>query len=374
MGQFCPRTASHRMLESMKKQASLRLLAAAVVLTGISYFAYQRWAQPSSTPRDEILSVLPPEASAVFFADLDELRHAPFIASLYAWAPKPQLDPDYAQFLKETGFDYEHDLHRIAIAASKYGESTTLFAIADGEFDRKKISLYAVSAGSLAITAGHEIFSVPLSGTPKKISFTFLRNGRIALTDNSDLANFLSPKKHSDDVAEWRSRFERLGGSPLFAVIRQDALPGATWTAQTPRGLRSPQLAALLDQLQWITLAGKPENDRLRIVAEGESNRDTMARQLEDLLNGVVILAQAGLNDSKTRQQLAPATREAYLEVLRSADISRIDRGNTKSVRVALDLTPQFLDAARSSSLPAPSATPNKPPPGKIPTSKNGHT
>ena len=76
-----------------------------------------------------------------------------------------------------------------------------------------------------------------------KISFTFLRNGRIALTDTSDLASFLSPKKHSDDLAEWRSRFERLGGSPLFAVIRQDAVPGGTWTAKTPRDLRSPQLA-----------------------------------------------------------------------------------------------------------------------------------
>jgi len=51
----------------------------------------------------------------------------------------------------------------------------------------------------------------------------------------------------------------------------------------------------LLDQLQWITLAGKPENDRLRVVAEGECTAEATARQLVDLMNGVVILAQLGL-------------------------------------------------------------------------------
>lgn len=358
----------------MKKQTWLTLLAAAFALTAISYFAHQRWGPPTGTPRNEILLGLPPDANAVFFADLAELRHAPFIAGLYAWAPKPQADPDYAQFLEETGFDYERDLDRIAIAASKRAESTALFAIADGKFVRQKISAYALKAGTVTGTAGHEIFSVPLRGTPKKISFTFLSNSRIALTDHTDLANFFSPRKTHEDVAQWRTRFERLAGSPIFAAIRQDAAAGAALAGQAPGGFRSPQLSALLDQLQWITLAGKPENDRLRIVAEGESTADTTARQLVDLLNGVVILAQAGLNDAKTRQQLAPGTREAYLEVLRSADISKIDRGDTKSVRLVFDLTPQFLDATRTASPLAPRAAPNKPLPGKIPASRKGHT
>lgn len=358
----------------MKRQTSLRLVTATVALIAVSYFAYHRWTQPTAAARDEILSMLSRDANAVLFADLSELRHASFISNLYAWAPKPQADPDYAQFLKETGFDYERDLDRIAIAVSKHGPGTILFAIADGKFDRQKISAYAMKAGSLVKTPGHEIFSVPLTGSPKKISFMFLSDGRIALTDDSNLADFPSVKNRNEDSAEWRSRFERLAGSPVFAVIRQDAAAGAALAAQAPGGLRSPQLSALLDQLQWITLAGKPENDRLRIVAEGESATDTTARQLADLLNGVVILAQTGLNNSKTRQQLDPATREAYLEVLKSADISKIDRGDTKSVRVVFDITPRFLDAVRTASPLAPGPAPNKELPGKASASKKGRT
>src|SRR5205085_4395645 len=165
----------------------------------------------------------------------------------------------------------------------------------------------------------------------------------IALTDDADLGIYLGASKRRGGVAEWRSRFERLAGSPVFAVIRQD---GAALAAQAPGGLRSPQLSTLLDQLQWITLAGKPENDRLRVVAEGESTEAT-ARQLVDLLNGVVILAQLGLNDAPTRQQLDPAAREAYLQLLQTADVSKIDRGDSKSVRVVFEITPQLLETAR---------------------------
>ncbi|HTC76992.1 MAG TPA: hypothetical protein VK657_00180, partial [Terriglobales bacterium] len=143
-------------------------------------------------------------------------------------------------------------------------------------------------------------------------------------------------------------------------MIRQDAAIGTALAAQAPSGLRSPQLSTLLDQLQWITLAGKPENDRLRVVAEGESTVEATARQLVDLLNGVVILAQLGLNDAQTRQQLDPAVREAYLQLLKSAEVSNIDRGDSKSVRVVFEITPEFLETARRAAPVMPDSAPNK--------------
>jgi hypothetical protein len=110
-------------------------------------------------------------------------------------------------------------------------------------------------------------------------------------------------------------------------------------------------------------LAGKPEGDRLRVVAEGEATSDNTARQLSDLLNGVLILAQAGLNGPQMRQQLNPKARDAYLEMLKGAEVSRIDRGETKSVRLIFDVTPKFLEAARVAPTagPVPEFTPSKP-------------
>jgi hypothetical protein len=358
----------------MKRRAWIGVVALTAVLCSVAILGYQRWKVQNGAARSDALALMPPGASAVLFADFDELRRAPFFAQLYAWAPKPQADADYADFLKNTGFDYERDLDRIAIAIRRRGDDATLFVIADGKFDHEKITAYARKIGSAVNNGTREIFSVPLSGSPRKIAFTFLSKRRIALTDDADLVILLAAKKTIADAAEWRARFERLAGSPLFAVIRQGAGTGTELAAQAPGGLRSPELSTLLDQLQWITLAGKPENDRLRVVAEGECTAEAPARQLADLLNGVVILAQAGLNDAKTRQQLDPATREAYLELLKSADVSKLDRGDTKSVRVIFEFTPKFLEAARTAS-PAipPNATPNTPQPQKNTAQKKGH-
>jgi hypothetical protein len=72
-----------------------------------------------------------------------------------------------------------------------------------------------------------------------------------------------------------------------------------------------------------------------------------------------------GLHEQKMRQQLQPAVREAYLEMLKSADVSQIDRGETKSVRLMFDLTPKFLEAARTAMPATPTAPQNKALPNK---------
>lgn len=325
--------------------------SAAIFLVFVAgVYSYLRWSEAGQSKRDASLAAMPADAKAVFFVDLTELRPTQFAAELFRWAPRPAADAEYARFVRDTGFDYERDLDRAALALIKNGANTAFFAIAEGRFDRKKIAAYALQSGAREIRGGHEIFSVPQTGAAK-LAFTLLTDSRLAITDGGDFANLLRAQTGTD-TNEWRDRFKRLAGSPLFAVIRQDAEAGSALASRAPAGLQSPQLSALLDQLQWITVAGKPQADSLRIVAEGECPADQTARQLADLLNGVLVLAHAGLNAPNTRQQLDPQAREAYLEMLKGADVSRIDRGETKSVRLVFDVTPRFLEAAKSA-LPA---------------------
>lgn len=358
----------------MKKHKWIGATLVLLLLGAAGFYVYQRRGGSSSSGRDELLDRMPGDASAVVFADVAELRSSPFVAQLFAWAPQPEPDEDYAKFLNETGFHYERDLDSLAVALQKVGQDSTFFAVANGRFDRQKISAVAKESGTVEKRSGHEIFAIPESGDAKKIYLTFLSNDRIALTDRPDLAPTLAAKRRSDDGVEWRSRFERLGGSPVFAVIRQDAAPGEALNERTPGGFSSPQLSSALDRLLWITLAGKPDNDLLHIIAEGECASDDTASQLADLLNGVLALAEAGLNDTKTRQNLDPSLREAYLALLKSADISKLDRGDTKSVRLALEITPAFLESARRASMD-PSVPPTKPIPGNPATgSKKGRS
>jgi hypothetical protein len=347
----------------MNRRLWIVLLIAVAVIGSAAFALHHYFSSDLGDPRESALALIPADTSSVVFADVKQLRTAPFFSALGDWVPQPQqVDAEYAKFLHDTGFDYEHDLDRVAIATIKRGQTTEFFVVGDGRFDRKKINAYVSQFGTHDKIDGREVFTAPLKGSARKISFVFLQQNRIALTDDPDLASLLRNPVRGTDANQWRERFDRLGGSPIFAVFRQDASVGSEIAAHTRNVEQAQQLASLLDQLQWITLAGVPEQNRLRVVAEGECPDDATARDLADVLNGIRIFAQAGLNGPDVRQRLDAETREAYIGLIHSADITRLDRGETKSVRLVLEITPELVKAARLatplSTVPAPKAEP----------------
>jgi hypothetical protein len=342
----------------MNRRVWIGLVIGLALVAAIAFALHHYFSSDLGDARESALALIPADTDSVVFADIAQLRGAPFFSALGEWVPQPQqLDAEYAKFLHDTGFDYERDLDRIAVATIKRGNTTEFFAVGDGRFDRKKINTYVSEFGTHDKKDGREVFTAPLKGSARKISFEFVRQNRIVLTDDPDLGSLLRNPVRRSDAEQWHERFDRLGGSPLFAVFRQDASVGSVLAAHTPNGGQAQQLAALLDQLQWITLAGVPEQDRMRIVAEGEAPNDAAAHDLADVLNGIRMFAQAGLNDPKIRHQLDDQTREAYIDLVHSADITRLDRGETKAVRLILEVTPEELKAARFST-PTPASAP----------------
>ena len=314
-------------------------------------FAYHHWySRDSLAVRAEMLSLLPSEASAVVLIDLAQFRSSPFLAQFFAWAPRSAQDEEYAEFVRATGFNYERDLDRVAVATSRQSPNDRLFVIAEGHFDRARIEAYAARSGTRIDHNGTAVFSIHFNA-PGRVSFlTFLRDNRIAWTNDTSYAALFERPRPSSASAEWREHFTRLAGTPLFAVIRQDSGVVSFLAEQAPGGLRSPQLATLLNQLQWISIGGKPDGNVLKVVIDGECISEGTSRQLSDFLGGILVLAQIGLNEPKTRKQLDPQLREACLELLRSADVQKMDRGTSKSVRVVFDVTPKFLETARTAS------------------------
>jgi hypothetical protein len=142
-------------------------------------------------------------------------------------------------------------------------------------------------------------------------------------------------------------------------VLQQDSLL-ASALAKAPGGFRSPQLATLLAQLQWISISAKPDGNLLRVVVDGESFTESTTRQLKELLSGLIVLAQVGLNDTKARKQLDPELRQGYLDLLQSADIQQIDRGTSKSVRIMFEMTPKILQLSQTPVVPVADPPPTK--------------
>jgi hypothetical protein len=332
--------------DGMQKHRWIVLGIFVVAIVAIAgFYAEKHWRSEISDSRKELLARLPADADAIVYIDATQLHQSEFLQALIAWAAKPNADPDYMQFVKNTGFDYERDLDAVAMATKSDAQASILVAVAKGKFDKKKIAAFAERSGTKEMQGGREIFHVPLSGEKGEISFFFIGSDVIELSNAPSFA--ASQSSNAMESSSWRARFERLAGSPIFAVIRRDASTNAI-PAQGPGGFQSPQLASLLNQLSWISIAGVPDGSQMQVVCDGETTDSSLALQLSDFLNGLVVMGEAGLNDPKVQQHLDHDTSEAYMQVLKTADISRVDRGATKSVRVVLSISPKLLATART--------------------------
>jgi hypothetical protein len=344
-----------------KLGVGLLILGVALIFAWLYFHSHIR---DSQSAREELLSHLPGDSTSVVYIDFQELRASAFLSQILSWAPQPQTDEEYKKFLQATGFDYERDLERVGVSFSGTAQSPKTMAVAEGRFDRKKIEAYSGHFGTLQTANGETIYAVILSNPPHTVYFTFLRDNRVAICN--DASCFFEASGKSTNSEEWREHFLRMAGTPIFAVVRQDSQLLSELSQHTPGGYRSPQLATLLGQLQWISVGAKPEGDQLRIVADGETSNDTVVRQLNDMFSGLLILAQAGLDDPKSRKQLDPKLRDAYADALKSAEVQKLDRGRSKSVRLIFAITPALLESAKNAS----EADPPEKPSGKEPARK----
>src|SRR5882724_5168205 len=110
--------AANSILSLTRSKKIVFLSAMAALLIAASLVALHFSSDSDGAARQHLLQLAPTDAAAVIFVDLDELRASPFLAKLYAWAPQPGEDSEYAQFVRDSGFSYERDLQRIALAIS----------------------------------------------------------------------------------------------------------------------------------------------------------------------------------------------------------------------------------------------------------------
>lgn len=321
---------------------------AAVAVAAAGYLAYSQWTVKRAQSRESLLRQMPVTATSVVYVDVAQIREGNLFKNLAMWNSSVTVDPDYKQFANETNFDYEKDLDQVGVAVEKARNANHYFVLADGKFDRKKIEAYLRKNGNSERQSGLEIFHLAqqnsnpyVSSVQGKVAVAFLSDQRLALTTAADLNAEVDSSKNEAGHREWMQRFERLSGSPAFVLLRQDASIGSVLSGRAPGGIASPQLAQLLNQLTWISIAGRTEGNSFRAVIDGECPNELVMRQLTEFFNGIALLAEAGLNDPKLRQKMDPAEREAYLQLLNSIDVTKLDRGDSKSVRVSLLITPE---------------------------------
>jgi hypothetical protein len=323
---------------------------------------------PTAGPPPDILSQLPPDAPVVAYIDAANLRalqNSPLAAALGLASPGPQADRDYADFVRNTGFDYTRDLDHAAIAfwPSNFGTSpkeinaNRALVIADGRFDQQKIS--SVSASNGTVTTAPDLSSAirVIPGNPT-ISYEFLAPTRMALGsgDSGILARKLADiylKRYGTRDPAMQSRIQRVAGAPLFAVARTDRLPQNIYAPLH----NSPQLEQIARSVQAITLAGQPDRNNLKITIDAECDALKNAVQLAFLLETGKMAGSMALSDPGTRRQM---TKEQFTFVEALINRATINHQN-KVVRITLEITPDMLAAAPVPPKPAASHVPTTP-------------
>jgi hypothetical protein len=309
----------------------------AILAGGLFYLTFPRGKTANASPAPELLSALPPGAPTLVYLDLAAVRASSFYQHRADKGPIAVPNQDYAEFVRSTGFDFEKDLDRVAVAmwpAESGKEARKSMVIADGRFDRAKIRDYAMRKGKLDRQEGRDVFLFPAGDRTGMNSITFVDDHRIALLSGPSIAPLFWP--HSiqgrDPALE---HAERVSGAAAFAITRVPPIPDNF----APGGTQSTQLASLARSVQWITLAARPEGDNLRVSLEGECDNSSDAVQLQSALELLRMFGRAGLDSPKTRQSMDPATVASLQTLLGGAEVTQ----TAERVRILVELTPDIL-------------------------------
>lgn len=354
-------------LSSTKRALIVVAVLVCVVAAGSAIYLYRSSRSlpaPSGSkgPAPTLLDLLPANAPAIAYIDvaaLRKLQNSPLTGLLgLTGTATPEthsegIDRDYAQFMRDTGFDYSRDLDQTAIAfwpheltpaANDAGANPSL-AIADGRFDQQKIIAYALRVGGRSETVGKgKRYIVP--GKPD-VAFEFLSPTRIAIASGKHPEDLLNLSKGasggSDQKANAgsdptvRTRVQRVAGAPIFGVATTNQLPADFYASFK----NSPQLESIVRSIQSLSLSGQPEGNVIHLALDAECTSMTKAIELSALLDTFRVLGSMSLSDPKTREQMQMTREEAaFVEaLLKEAKLSHQERW----VRISLDLTPPML-------------------------------
>jgi hypothetical protein len=173
-----------------------------------------------------------PDSDAVFYINLEPVR----LFTDLGKKPIANREPEYEEFVNETGFEFERDLDRAAFAIH-YGtgrDSETRYSeILQGNFDHARISQYLgkLSKNTIEPYDGFDVYVIPLEGRTLRVAL--LGVDTVAASNNADpgfIHYMIDRYKHSAlpfaGPALVRDYYRRVPlGSIIWTVARTPAQP-----------------------------------------------------------------------------------------------------------------------------------------------------
>jgi hypothetical protein len=256
-----------------------------------------------------------PNCDAVLYVNFEPVR---LLTGLTKTPPK-ERDPQYEDFVRETGFEFERDLDKAAFAIH-YGagkkDENRYSEILEGRFDHEKVSAYLKKLASATERyQDYDIYAIPVEGRTVRVALLGVDIAAVSNVDSPDIIHGM--------IDRYRGSALPFSGPDLTSqYYRSVPIGSIVWTIARPPagGSSSEDHGELLVPGGWSGLL-----PRSSVVVAS-------ARPLNEVhLRADVIL------DSEAAAQKFAAQVATYLTLFKSLEISMDAGGPDKDVKAAFD-------------------------------------
>jgi hypothetical protein len=237
-----------------------------------------------------MFTALPASAPVVVYVDAKTFRESSLYKKMIQDNPPPAPSGDYADFMKNTGFDFSRDLDRVAFAIESAQHGSKMTAVAEGHFDQAKIAAYATLKGKSTLRDGKTYFEFDEPKDNRTVEMTFLSPNRVRISSIEISTAAKKDDKPTPSEAtpeDYTTRIARVAGTPLFAIADV-----RSWSGQVNLG----NYTDLIRSIKRYTLTASPDGDTLHIALEAECATADDAQQLSSAANGMKMLAPSLLS------------------------------------------------------------------------------
>ena len=258
-----------------------------------------------------------PESDAVLYVNLEPIRLFTDIGK----KPPKDRDPQYEDFVRQTGFEFERDLDKAAFAihygASQHGKAaeTRYSEILQGRYDSAKVSDYLHNlAASVERYQDYDIYIIPIEGRTVRVALLGIDIAAVSNTESADTIHGM--------IDRYKQAALPFAGPPLVSdYYRRVPLGSVVWTIARPPAANSSQdhgelllpggWSGLLPADSIVIASARPLND-VRLRADVITHSDAEAQRFTESVN-------------------------TYLTLFKSLEISIDTGGPDKDVKAAFD-------------------------------------
>src|SRR5438552_18466410 len=112
-------------LTAVKRKFITFIVLLVICVGGASWWYVRARAAAAVAFTSEVLPLLPSNISMLSYIDMAALRDEPLVQRIASMATPSDPGPEYAEFVKETGFDYKRDLDRVVLISLPIPASTS---------------------------------------------------------------------------------------------------------------------------------------------------------------------------------------------------------------------------------------------------------